>query len=233
MPAGVYAITHTPTGRLYIGSSVNVPRRWSSHRRDLRRGTHPNRFLQAAWVKYGEDAFEFTVIEQCPPERLVEREQAWLDTLRSFDRSVGFNLSPSAYSLRGFRFTAEQRARVSSALKGRPKSAEHRANLWANREPNLDQFADMGRSGKGRPKSARHRKRIGERQRGSMNHGAKLDEAAVMAIRSRLAAGEKGRHLASEYGVHESVISEIKSGLRWTHVPHPSPQPDPRSGSHP
>lgn len=218
MRSGVYAITHLDSTRVYIGSSVNVPRRWSSHRRDLRRGTHPNRYLQAAWTKYGEQAFAFAVVEECPPGLLVQREQAWLDELRPFEQSRGFNLSPSAYSLLGFRFSASQRERVSMALRGKPKTAEHRANLWANRSPNAETFAAMGRRNRGGTKSTEHRARIGAAQQGKRNHGAKLSDESVVEIRRRLAAGEPGRHIARSFGVHESIVSEIKSGRRWTHV---------------
>jgi group I intron endonuclease len=148
--AGVYTITHD-SGKLYVGSSVDVRRRWQAHRRDLRRTSHPNRHLQAAWSKHGESAFTFAVVEECAPELLIEREQWWIDTLRPF-RGRGFNLSPSAYSLRGFTFSPEQRAKVSAALTGKPKSPEHRANIWASRQVTDEMRAQMaanGRRGRG------------------------------------------------------------------------------------
>jgi len=220
MAAGVYTITQAGSGKVYVGSSVDIRRRWQDHRRHLRRGSHPNGHLQAAWTKYGEDAFVFAVVEVAEPADLIEREQSWLDDLQPFgDR--GFNLSPSAYTLRGFRFTDEQRAKVARALTGKRKSPEHRANLWANREltPEArDRMAANGRAGRGRPKSPEHRERIGAAQRGSANHAARLTEDDVRVIRARLAQGERGRHLAAEFGVAESVVSLIKSGRAWSHV---------------
>lgn len=38
----VYAIRNRQTGRVYFGSSGDVAARWSAHRRDIRRGNHPN-----------------------------------------------------------------------------------------------------------------------------------------------------------------------------------------------
>jgi group I intron endonuclease len=217
--AGVYTITHD-SGKVYVGSSVDIRRRWQHHRRHLRRGSHSNSHLQAAWTKHGEDSFTFAVVEIAERGALIAREQAWLDDLRPFgDR--GFNLSPSAYTLRGFKFSDDQRANVSRALKGKPKSAEHRANMWGSREvtPEFrERMAANGRAGRGKPKAADHRSKIGAAQTGSANHAAKLTEAAVREIRARLAAGESGRHLASEYGVAESVVSLIKSGRAWKHV---------------
>lgn len=51
---GVYQIVCIPTGRFYIGSSDNIPKRKRRHLRDLRRGSHHNAFLQRVYNKYGE-----------------------------------------------------------------------------------------------------------------------------------------------------------------------------------
>lgn len=54
--------------------------------------------------------------------------------------------------------------------------------------------------------------------RGIAHHKAKLTEAEVVEIRRRLNAGEKGTHLAWEYGVHHTLIYQIKSRKIWTHI---------------
>lgn len=59
---GIYRITVPKIRGAYIGRSTDVPRRWGSHRRELREGRHSNDFLQAAWKLYGEDAFEWSVV---------------------------------------------------------------------------------------------------------------------------------------------------------------------------
>lgn len=168
--AGIYTTTHVDSQRVYVGSAVDVRRRWSEHRRQLSGGTHPNRYLQAAWSKYGEAAFAFAVVEPVTdPECLIEREQAWLDATDSASRDRGFNLTPTAGSLLGFRFTDEQRSNVSAALKGKAKSPEHRAALWVNREVD-DEFRALmvanGKKGRGRPKAPEHREAIGKAQQG-------------------------------------------------------------------
>jgi hypothetical protein len=61
---GVYAITHIPTGRRYIGSSTNPKARWRGHRAALRQGRHRNAALQADWSADGEEAFTFTILEE-------------------------------------------------------------------------------------------------------------------------------------------------------------------------
>lgn len=213
----MYVIRNTVNGKVYVGSTQrSLRRRLSHHRSALRRGSHRNGHLQAAWNRYGEAAFVAAVLELVQSADVVAREQFWIDSLQP-----QYNISPTAGSLTGYTFTDEQRARVSAALRGKPKSAEHRANIWANRKVTEELRAVLtvnGRKGRGRPKSADHRTKIGSAQRGSGNHMAKLTEDDVRQIRSRLANGERGRHLATEFGVAESVVSVIKHGKAWGHV---------------
>jgi len=73
---GIYAITNKVTGRRYIGRSIDIGRRWQAHLLGLSRGRHYNIHLQRAWLRYGDQAFVFSVIETVDdPDRLIEREQ--------------------------------------------------------------------------------------------------------------------------------------------------------------
>lgn len=213
---GVYVIRNTVNGKSYVGgTTVSLRRRLNHHRSSLRRGCHPNRHLQAAWNKYGEAAFVPEVLEVEPGD-VMAAEQAALDSLQP-----EYNISPTAYSLSGYVFTDEQRARVSAALKGKPKSAEHRANIWATRQV-TDEMRELmaanGRKGRGRPKSAEHRAKIGAQQRGDGNHHAKLNEAQVRDIKRRAIRGERGCDLAVEFDVSPTCIRDIVKGRRWSHV---------------
>ncbi len=58
---GVYKITNTVNGKFYIGASNNIAKRWRSHKRDLNKQTHHNKYLQRAWNKHSELAFIFEV----------------------------------------------------------------------------------------------------------------------------------------------------------------------------
>jgi hypothetical protein len=89
---GVYEIRCLPTGKIYIGSAVNVRARWSHHQLSLRQGTHRNPHLQAAWNKYGAAGFLFSILELTESVGLLQAEQAWLDQTRCADRTIGFNI---------------------------------------------------------------------------------------------------------------------------------------------
>lgn len=116
MPSGIYKIECTVTGKIYVGSAVNLYRRWHSHHlTDLRGNRHVNRYLQAAWNKYGEAAFTFGHLEIVTDRRkLVAREQHWLDKLRSAEPQFGFNLCAVAASSLGFRHSAEAKRKMAA-----------------------------------------------------------------------------------------------------------------------
>lgn len=94
--SGIYKITCTANGKLYVGSSVNIQRRWFDHRVGLRRGVHHNLHLQNAWNKYGEQSFTFEIIELVMPWSIIDREQYWLDALKPYDHAIGFNIATCA-----------------------------------------------------------------------------------------------------------------------------------------
>jgi group I intron endonuclease len=79
MESGVYVITCTGNGTSYVGSSVDLQKRWREHQRKLERGGHENPILQRAWSKYGPGAFRFDILERARPEHLLAVEQSFLD----------------------------------------------------------------------------------------------------------------------------------------------------------
>lgn len=90
--SGVYQIRCIATGKIYVGSAVDLRKRWGQHVRRLRRGKHRNKHLQHAWNKYGEAAFEFEVLELVDAPALLQAEQAWIDRTGCTDRNIGFNV---------------------------------------------------------------------------------------------------------------------------------------------
>ena len=125
--SGIYQIENQVHGKRYIGSAVNFRKRWRNHLSALRLGQHRNRHLQRAFAKYGEEAFVFSVLEDVEePEKLIEREQRYLNTL-----NPEYNILPTAGSPLGHRHTDETRAKISATHKGKYPSAKTRAKMSA------------------------------------------------------------------------------------------------------
>lgn len=126
MTSGVYAILCRASGRQYTGSSADIQKRWRQHKSMLRRGKHHSPPLQNAWNKYGEDAFEFVVLEECAVNLLLELEQHYIDQCCD-----GYNCAPVAGTRRGVPQSPEARAKISAAMTGRKLSVETRAKMGA------------------------------------------------------------------------------------------------------
>lgn len=127
--SGIYLITHTASGKGYVGSAASLAMRKGQHLRSLRAGTHHNPKLQNAWAKYGDGAFVFSVLEYVEDKaHLLAREQVWIDQLEVTSRTKGFNNAPTAGSLLGFKHSAETKARMAVSA-SKPKTAEHVANV--------------------------------------------------------------------------------------------------------
>lgn len=128
MPSGVYTITCIPTGRKYVGSSVNVQRRWYCHKNALKKGKHKNVLLQRAWDKYGEDAFIFEILVTTAPEDMLDVEQEQLDSGEFFAPN-GFNIMKSVSWI-----TEAVRNKMAASHTGKKHSASTREKLaLANR----------------------------------------------------------------------------------------------------
>lgn len=148
---GVYIITNLVNGKNYIGYSENILERFTYHRQDLVSGRHKNYHLQAAWHKYGEENFNFSILDECSTEELSAIEHLWVMLLNTRNEEFGYNLaytsicdifrvSPEArkkgaLTRKGRKLTAETRKKMSKAQKALKKtiSTEHRAllsKLW-------------------------------------------------------------------------------------------------------
>ena len=119
----VYSITNLLTSRVYIGYTRQLYKRWVQHRTALKRGEHDNKALQESWDKYGKDAFDFNIVEECEHEVSLERERFHILQCESV-----FNVRSAEGhkdKMKGHVITPEQRKKQSDALKGkRPKNLD-------------------------------------------------------------------------------------------------------------
>ena len=129
---GVYGILNISNGHMYIGSTSSrfgFRHRFRRHTVGLRNGNHHSRFLQRAWDKYGQDSFEFTILERCAPARCLIAEQMWLDLFRTYQADQGYNLAKIAGNCLGVTHSEETRLKISAASKGKKKSLRMRIAL--------------------------------------------------------------------------------------------------------
>ena len=63
-PMGVFCIRNTVNGKVFIGSSMNVPAMWNRLRLQLDTGSHPSVDLQNDWKTFGENAFVYETLSE-------------------------------------------------------------------------------------------------------------------------------------------------------------------------
>jgi group I intron endonuclease len=127
---GIYRIRNLVNGKFYIGSAVNLHRRWLNHLSTLRHSTHANSYLQHAWNKYGSSSFIFEVVERVDnQDYLLLREQEWLDRTRCYRRSIGYNLCKRAGNTAGRLVSEKTRIKQRTKMRGRHLSEVHRQKI--------------------------------------------------------------------------------------------------------
>lgn len=86
---GIYKITNTINGKVYIGSSINIQKRLQDHKTNLRKNKHINLYLQAEYNEYTEDSFSFESLHEC--ENILFWEGRFIDAYISYNPKYGYN----------------------------------------------------------------------------------------------------------------------------------------------
>jgi group I intron endonuclease len=134
--SGVYEVVHVPSGRRYIGSSRDVPKRLRQHRSALVANLHHSKYLQRVWNKYPADQFRFQLIVICDPSHLLMYEQLCIDHLNS---ELNAARSASAPVIAGQKLPKEWAEKVRATVVARyasgfkvvhpPRSEEYRQSV--------------------------------------------------------------------------------------------------------
>jgi group I intron endonuclease len=100
---GIYKIeSYTKPERVYIGSSIDIDRRWYLHIILLKEGKHPNKKLQHHFNKYKELDLKFSILLGCDENELLIIEQFFIDAYNPW-----FNICKKAYSHLGTKRSQE------------------------------------------------------------------------------------------------------------------------------
>ena len=137
MSIGIYCIENKTNGKKYIGRGNTIEKRYAKHKLRLKRGTHTNKHLQDAWNKYGEENFEFYILEECQAEYLNEREIYFISFYKSLDSDFVYNKTAGGNGSNGFKHTEEakekirkvQSVRKKHPMQGKKHSAETKLKM--------------------------------------------------------------------------------------------------------
>lgn len=130
--SGIYQIRNLSTGKTYVGQAVNLKRRFSRHKSELRTNTHSNRYLQNAWNKYGESDFVFEILIYDSSENLTELENSILEIIAP---ETHYNIAKKAeipnFNNIGKTLSEETRQKLREANLGKKASQETKDKISA------------------------------------------------------------------------------------------------------
>jgi len=155
---GVYEIVNTINKKRYVGSSVNIKRRWQTHKSKLRKGIHENEHLQRAWNKYGENCFEFHILRTTERGEHLRLENELLAT-GNYEYNIGTKVGAA---MLGRNHTEETKRKISALHSGEnhPMYGKHLPKITRDK---------ISASNKGKRRSEKSRKRLSESKSGK-NH---------------------------------------------------------------
>ena len=96
---GIFQIRNEVSGKIFVGSSMDLAAMFNRIRFQLFAGAHPNKELEADWKRLGADKFSFDVLEEIVPREepnydykadLETLEDLWLEKLEPYGEK-GYN----------------------------------------------------------------------------------------------------------------------------------------------
>ena len=136
MTTGIYKITNLVNGKVYIGASKNIEKRWCAHRNG-----HSD--LAKEFQTFGLDNFKFEILLECPEDMLCQWERDMICLYDADDPEKGYNSkNDRPYSLknseankgkpawnRGIPCSDETRGKMSESHKGHKHTDEARHKM--------------------------------------------------------------------------------------------------------
>lgn len=189
----VYQIKCLINNRIYIGSTTDVNSRFSNHRNTLKRNKHRNKYLQEDYDNYGEENFEFTIIEVVSDSsKLTEREQWYLDNTDCLKSKGGYNILIKADSPKGVSIHSEE-----------------------NRKYISEKYTGENNPFFNKTHSDEYKESVSKRQSGEGNVNAKLNWNSVNDIRKMILNNIPMEEIIKKYNISEPTFYRIKSNKSW------------------
>ena len=226
---GIYKISSIKMlDRIYIGSSINISKRWKEHLNDLKRHKHHSIKLQRHYDKYGVADIHFSIITECEKADIENTEQFFIDAYKPYFNSCPKVGSPHLPNVseetrkkmsekrKGFEWSEEVKRKMSESATGNKNSVgimpseETREKLRQSKIGNTWGFKKGHKTNVGVKWSEERRREHGENRRGEKNgfYGKHLTEQHKRILRDRDYSGENN----GMFGKKHTEEARIKMG---------------------
>ena len=179
---GIYKII-SPSGKIYIGQSIDIDRRWKEHISMKDKGLSK---LKNSILKYGSENHIFEIIEECEIEILNDREGYWQDHYESVRK--GLNCFRTKTTDRSGYMCEESKLKLSNSRKAKP---------------------DINFKKRGIPLSDEHKNAISRANKGNYHS----DETKLKISKSRIGKSIGEKHYLYGGTINEKsrkIFSEIR-----------------------
>lgn len=210
---GIYKITNKINNKAYVGQSIDIYTRWTTHINLLNTNKHHNEYLQNEWNIFGEENFYFNILEECNVNILDERERYYIILFDSINNNNGYNFATGGRS--NFTFNDEILCKMSESQTGRVHSEETKKKISKGNKGKVlseDTIAKIRESHKRENLSQETLDKMSAAKKGkslSEEHRKKLSEAG----RNRIVSEETRKKLSQSNMGHE-VSEETREKLR-------------------
>lgn len=188
MTTGVYKITNLVNGKVYIGASKRIERRFTDHKKCTGSPIHSD--LEAL----GVENFKFEILLECPETMLAQWERDMICLYDADDPEKGYN-SP---------MDRPYNPKVSESLKGKPAWNKGISHTEEERRKISEACKGKPSSMKGKHLSEEHKRKISEANKGHMTSNE---------TRRKISEANKGKSIPDEM---RRRISETLKGHKHT-----------------
>lgn len=204
---GIYMIKNCINGKVYIGKSFDIKRRWSNHRYELNKGVHVNNHLQNAWNKYGESCFDFIIVEECNEDDLNNKEIYWIKETDAYYK--GYNQTEGG---EGTHLPEDVKAKIGAAAREWWSNPENKTRMsearkgegsfWYGKTFPDDMIQKLSESHKNPSEEIR-------KKQSEAHKGKKLSEET----KNKISESSRGRELSQETKtkIRNAKISKARS----------------------
>ena len=208
MKSGIYIFTIKDD--TYIGSATDIRARFHIHLHHLRNSKHCNKFFQRSYDKYGEANLKHEVLEYVEKERLIEREQFYMDLM-----NPSMNIAKKAGNTLGFKHTDAVKKKLSEIRKGknyctgRVLSEETKKKISdkckeRGLHPSFMEASKLANTGRKHTKEQRDK--LAKAQ-------SKVSIEQAIQIREMRKNGMYQKHIANKFGISQRLVVRVVQGV--------------------
>jgi group I intron endonuclease len=226
----VYKITNLVNGKIYIGKTSDVNKRWKKHIEIAKsQEEKAYQYLHKSINKYGIENFIIEEIENNLTEQeSFNREIFWIKTMEAKNSNVGMNLTNGGEGASGLKWSNESRNKISGDNNhnfGKPLKEEVKDKLSVALSGENNPFYGKHHSEKtikllqNKEISDEQKKYLSEINSGEKHPHAKFTDQDVIKMRHMFATGEYSQtELAKIFNTKPNVVSQIVNRVRWKHI---------------